>query len=531
MTSFILRLSSVAAILASVPIGCSSTTDNCANTSSCVPPSAGASGSAEAGASGMNDSAGEGGAGAGGGVSGSDGGESGESGTAGMSGDSGAGPGETPCDPSKSPSEESCLVSNEYAIFVAPTGKDGADGSQAAPVKTLAKALELAADSKIVIACDASYDERLTLTASARLYGGFGCPGRASPWEYEAGKKAKVAPSNRGLALKITAGDAAVVIEDFEFDAKDGVEPGESSIAAFVNASTNVTLRRVKLVAGTAVDGENGTLVPWTFPDPLSLKGNSANGDSGGGANTGMCPVGPKPRGGAGGNGGEGAVTTGGSGTPDLALGKGGVAGSCSTSGTGQDGANASPQPAAAGATKLGTITLTGWNGSAGADGASGTPGQGGGGGAGALTGGGGGAGGSGGCGGAGATGGKAGGSSISLLVLSSSLALDANELVAGNAGKGGSGLPGQAGQPGGSGGVQVPDGCPGGKGGQGGQGGAGGGAAGGISVGIAYQGALPVVDLETTFATGLAGAKGIGGVSGTNDGIAGVKQDVFQVP
>jgi hypothetical protein len=41
----------------------------------------------------------------------------------------------------------------------------------------------------------------------------------------------------------------------------------------------------------------------------------------------------------------------------------------------------------------------------------------------------------------------------------------------------------------------------------------------------------MPVVDLETTFATGLAGAKGIGGVSGTNDGIAGVKQDVFQVP
>ncbi|HEY0468739.1 MAG TPA: hypothetical protein VGC79_31310, partial [Polyangiaceae bacterium] len=351
-----------------------------------------------------------------------------------------------------------------------------------------------------------------------------------TPWEYEPAKKAKVAPSNRGLALSIASAGAAVVIEDFEFEARDGVSAGESSIAAFVNTSTNVALTRVKLVSGKGVDGANGALAQSTFPDPLTLKGNSASGDSGGASITGMCAVGEKPRGGAGGNGGGGAVTTGGSGTPDLGMGKGGVAGSCSTSGTGQDGANAAAQPAAPGATKLGIITLAGWNGSAGGDGLSGTIGQGGGGGAGALTGGGGGGGGSGGCGGAGATGGKAGGSSIALLVLNASLALTESELVAGDAGKGGSGLLGQDGQPGGSGGVQVPDGCPGGKGGRGGQGGAGGGAAGGISVGIAYQGVMPLADTETTFTTGIAGAKGSGGVPGTNDGIAGAKKDVLQV-
>jgi len=457
-------------------------------------------------------------------------GDSGASGTAGMSGDSGAGGGEPACDPTKSPSEESCLVSSQYAIFVAPTGKDSADGSQTGPVKTIAKALELAADTKLVIACGASFDERVVLTASARLYGGFACPGSVGPWEYEPAKKTKVAPSSRGLALNVASGGAAVVIEDFEFDAKDGVDAGESSVAAFVNGSTNVTLTRVKLVSGKGVDGIDGALAQWTFPEPLTLKGNSANGDSGGASNTGLCTVGEKPRGGAGGNGGAGAVTTGGSGTPDLGMGKGGLAGSCSTSGTGQDGANGSPRPAASGATKLGTISHMGWNGSAGEDGASGTPGQGGGGGAGAPTAGGGGGGGSGGCGGAGATGGKAGGSSIALLVLNSTVALTASDLVTGNAGKGGSGVLGQDGQPGGSGGVQVPDGCPGGKGGQGGQGGAGGGAAGGLSVGIAYQGVTPIA-FKTTFATGIAGAKGIGGVPGTNDGIPGVKQDVFQVP
>ncbi len=243
------------------------------------------------------------------------------------------------------------IVPSEQRVrdFVAPTGKDNADGSQVGPVKTIAKALELAADTKLVIACVGTYDEQLKLTVSARLYGGFACPGSVSPWEYEPTEKAKVAPSNRGLALNVASGDAAVVIEDFEFRAKDGVEAGESSVAAFVNGSTNVALRRVKLTSGKGVDGVNGALAPLTFPDPLTLKGNSANGDSGGASNTGMCTVGQKPRGGAGGNGGGGAVTTGGSGTPDLGMGKGATAGSCSTSGTGQDGANASPQSAAPG--------------------------------------------------------------------------------------------------------------------------------------------------------------------------------------
>jgi len=366
---------------------------------------------------------------------------------------------------------------------------------------------------------------------SAKLYGGFTCPGSVTPWSYEPGTQAKVAPSTKGVALSISSGDSAVMIEDFEFDAKDGVDPSESSIAAFVSTSTAVVLTRVKLVAGKGADGPNGTLAQLTLPNPLTLKGNAANGDSGGSSNTGMCSVGEKPKGGAGGNGGAAAVTTGGGGAPDLGMGKGGVAGSCSPNGTGQDGASAAPQPPASGATKLGTISPTGWSGVPGSDGATGTPGQGGGGGAGALSGGGGGGGGSGGCGGAGATGGKAGGSSIALLVLDSSLTLTASELVSSNAGKGGSGIVGQEGQPGGSGGVQVPDGCPGGKGGKGGQGGAGGGAAGGISVGIAYQGAMPVADSDTTMATGVAGTKGIGGVPGTNDGIDGVKQDVLQVP
>jgi hypothetical protein len=424
------------------------------------------------------------------------------------------------------------VASNDYAIFVAPSGKDTAVGTTTAPVKTIARAVELAGVTKIVIACNGTYDEQVKLTAGAKLYGGFSCPGGTTPWSYEAGKKATVARSARGLALSIASGASSVVIEDFEFDAQDGVDPGESSVAAFVNTSTNVALTRVKLVAGKGVDGANGSLSPVTFPSPAALKGNSAMGDTGGLSNVVTCPVGGATKGAVGGAGGSNA-TGGGSGTPALTGGGPGTLGaSCGSGGTGLDGANASAQPAALGATKLGTITPTGWSGVSGTDGTPGTAGQGGGGGTGAATGGGGGGGGAGGCGGAGGTGGKAGGSSIALLVLNSTLTTAADELLAVNAGKGGRGVGGQSGQtPGGSAGVQVPDGCGGGKGGAGGAGGAGGGAAGGISVGIAYVGAsAPTPDSATTITTGAAGAKGIGGVAGTNDGIAGVKPDVLQV-
>ncbi|MEO7038070.1 MAG: hypothetical protein ABI548_29145 [Polyangiaceae bacterium] len=457
-------------------------------------------------------------------------------GTAGAAEDGGnggeGGQGVTPCDATKRPSEAACVVNDDYAIFVAPMGKDTAVGTMTAPVKTFAKAVMLAGTTKIVIACDGTYDEQVMLTSTAKLYGGFSCPKSATPWTYETGKKATVAPSARGLALSVASGASRVVIEDFEFDAQAGVDPGESSVAAFVNTSSNVTLTRVKLVAGKGVDGANGSPSTVTFPMQSTLIGHDAAGDSGGPFNLVMCPAGGSTKGGVGGNGGA-AAAGGGLGAPDLGMGKGGTQGACLGTGSGQDGANATGQTPAPGATKLGTINPTGWSGVPGTDGTPGTPGQGGGGGTGAATGGGGGGGGAGGCGGAGGTGGKAGGSSIALLVLNSTLTMTADELVSSNAGKGGNGIAGQNGQKSvGSGGNKSSFGCGGGAGGQGGTGGAGGGAAGGVSVGIAYVGATtPTPDSATTITTGTAGAKGIGGVAGTNDGIAGVKQDVLLVP
>ncbi|MEO7038071.1 MAG: hypothetical protein ABI548_29150 [Polyangiaceae bacterium] len=534
MRTFIFCFTSATA-LACVSSACSSSTDDCHKLSNC-PPSGGSSGSGgDAGtgaASGSSGSSGVSGGGHGG-ASGSGGASAGNgnAGSSGMAGDAGAG-GDVipPCDATKSPSVEACVVSNDYAIFVAPTGKDTAVGTTTAPVKTIAKALQLAGNAKIVIACDGAYDEQVKLTSGAKLYGGFSCPGTATPWSYETGKKATVAPSARGLALSIASTTSSVVIEDFEFDAQAGVDPGESSVAGFVNTSTSVALTRVKLVAGKGVDGTNGSLAQIIPPDPATLDGQPASGSTGGPPNSKTCGAGGTTKGGVGGNGGS-AASGGGLGLPDLGMGKGGVQGSCSPNGYGQDGASAAPQTPAAGATKLGSITPTGWSGTNGNDGPGGTPGQGGGGGAGKDTSGAGGGGAAGGCGGAGGTGGKAGGSSIALVVTNSTLAMTVDELVAANAGKGGSGVAGQDGLSGGNGGLPTVGGCQGGAGGKGGAGAAGGGAAGGVSVGIAYVGAsAPMTDAATTITTGTAGAKGIGGVAGTNDGIAGVKQDVLQV-
>ncbi|HEX2673605.1 MAG TPA: DUF1565 domain-containing protein, partial [Polyangiaceae bacterium] len=403
---------SVTAILC-IASACSSTTDDCHETSTCpAAGSAGTSGSSSAGKSGANGTSGTNGAS--GGQAGHDGasgngGNGGNDDVAGYGGDSGAGGGiEPPCDPTLSPSVEACVVSNEFAIFVDPAGKESAAGTKSSPVNTISKAIQLAGDDKIVIACNATYDEQVKIVGRARVYGGFACSGSAAPWTYEAGKRAKVAPTARGFALSVAAGAAEVDIEDVEFDARDGVDAGESSVAAFVKESASVALHRVKLVAGKGVDGADGTLTKVTFKPQSDLDGNKASVDAGGAFNAIACEAGGTTRGGRGGDGG-GTGVSGSPGLPDLGAGKGGTQGlDCDVGGTGARGADAPPQPSSPGAIKLGNIGPMGWSGSAGTDGTPGSPGQGGGGGAGATTGGGGG-GGAGGCGGAGGTGGKAG--------------------------------------------------------------------------------------------------------------------------
>jgi hypothetical protein len=480
----------------------------------------------------------------------------------GASGDSGAGGTAGGCDPSKSPSAEGCLVADDYAIFVAPTGSDQAAGSKAAPAKTLAKAIQLAqSEDKIVIACSGTFDEHVEITAAVKVYGGFACPGTASPWTYSGAARTKVAPSDAGVALTISDVADAVVIEDLDFTAKDGVAAGESSIAALLTGADDVSLRRSKLTAGKGKDGDDGqSLVAAAATGATGNNGVAActvaSGDNlGGPAVESMCSGAPSSsKAGKGGTGGGGDESAGngsrgtpvpapdtGEGSPgtgestvgwncNVAAGKGGAT-------AGANGTAGDPAPGGNG----GTLSATGFTTTGGDNGEAGTPGQGGGGGGAAKapltctakprTGASGGSGGGGGCGGSGGGGGRGGGASIALASVNSMIALDHVDLAAAAGGVGGDGGAGQnggtGGQPGmGASGGAANDSCPGGQGGKGGKGGNGGGGAGGPSVGIAFIGTAPqqtTVTIAVAAAPAAGGADGAGATTGAGAGAAGV--------
>jgi hypothetical protein len=489
-----------------------------------APSAGGTAGSTSGGISGGGGS-GLGGASGIGGAPGA-GGESGESGAAGA--------GVTPCDTSKSPSEESCLVGDEFAVFVAPTGADSATGTMSSPVATLSKAIEMAAGSKFVIVCDATYDEHVVVSGGAQVYGGFSCAGGS--WASEA-KAPLFKPSDAGPALKMDRVGDAVLIDTVNFEVPDAKVAGGTALAAIVNASPSVTLRNVTLTAGAGMNGADGTLTNFSYAqDPTALNGypeNTADPTHNGAEKDCTCQSGLMSIGGGGGppssSGQAGAL-----GLPDHGAGQPGIPGSCGATGTGKDGSDAPASAASAGGTTLGMVSSSEWQPTPGLDGTTGSPGQGGGGGASRNSSGHGGGGACGGCGGNGAKAGQGGGGSIALLALDSPVTLDTCTLRTKDAGSGGAGTVGQLGQQTvGNGGNSIANtnSCGGGAGGKGGDGGASGGGAGGISVGIVWKGAVAPTLTNTTSTTGQAGAKGVGGAPGTNDGIVGVKQDVLQVP
>ncbi len=437
------------------------------------------------------------------------------------------------CDMTKDPKDEAGCVDDCVGVFVSPTGSDTNAGTKAAPFQTIGKALASAGALTRVYVCEGTYAEDVSIAApvdGVSIYGGFSC----ADWTYS-GNKPTIGKSN--LALKIAGTTKPFAIEDVLVKAADGSAGNPSSIAALVaNASGAVTFTRVNLTAGVgaagndAAGGSNWTI---TSPSDPALKGHDAAGASGGALQA-CANVCTDANASTGGTGGAGTTnpTGGQTGSPNLGAGQGGVVtnGTCS-------GGNGNPATAngadAVSPTTLGALSETGWTPGPGAAGKNGSPGQGGGGGAGQSQSndGGGGGGACGGCGGGGGGGGNGGGSSIALAVLTSNVTVNASELHANDAGKGGKGATGQVGQTGGAHGNGSGFGCSGGNGGNGSAGGTGAGGTGGISVAVLYKGSAPTVDSTTTTATGTAGAKGVGGTAGTNDGLDGVAMASMQAP
>jgi hypothetical protein len=454
---------------------------------------------------------------------------------------------------------------------VAPDGFDTDEGSFEKPVQSLSQALVLAEASGLdVYVCNGTYRENVVITAPVSIYGGFDCTRR---WQRT--KDVAVLQAGAGLPLFVKQVQGKVHLDRLAFRGAAPVAAGQSSQAAAIVGSSDVTLSHVELKSENGVAGRagkagagghkaqpasatGGATATWNCDTaeavaaPSSYCARNAMGGYSESA-TQLCQAGFQMRGGAGGGGGNVWLAKG---KPDcfkrtsasgdegslgeFQVGSGAwapvsAAQSGMSGGDGADGVRA--------AFGIGSITdglyVASNSGTDGQGGEPGWPGKGGAGGYSASgagdvcrsdyrVGSGGGQGGLGGCGGGPASGGAGGGGSVALVVVDSRVTLASARFSVGNGGSGGDGAQGgapQLGAPGAAGGsaqsstYQGGAGQPGGNGGAGGDGGPGGG---GPSIAILYTGVKPdvsdaIYELGTPGDGGQAfsGANGPSGVTG----------------
>lgn len=287
-----------------------------------------------------------------------------------------------------SQTSDPCIFSVPGAVFVsATTGSDtSGQGTAAAPWASIGHALAHLGSTARVYVCNGTYNEQVSITASVSIFGGLSCT--AGTWSYVGSHASVTGPANQP-ALTIAAGSSAVDIEDMAFTAPnasgtDASGNGNSSIAALVNASTNVTFKRCALSAGngaSAAASPAGTSSNYSGATAPAGSANTAG--SGGAGGTASCGYGSS-KGGAGGTVGVSAGAGGsGSSTPAASLGTPGVydgAGGAAKQ-VGDDGASGAGQTGGSAATSFGSLSASGWTPSAGGPGQPGNPGQGGGGG------------------------------------------------------------------------------------------------------------------------------------------------------
>lgn len=428
-------------------------------------------------------------------------------------------------------------IGDECGIFVDSTAPGDEAGTKAAPYRSLALALTKVGPEQAVYVCGSPVEEAISISTTTVLFGGLDCGSWAptenkTPWTAEPNQiPLRIGDSADGSLLHnfvITAADA---------DGFDSVSlQGNSSIAAWI--ASDATLENVDLIAGVGAAGGDGADQKGQakgrldFPDDFNGNEGGGCGMPAGDATQPQCDSGVT-RGGAGGDGlmdsgvgGQIGTVSPSLGEPDgtAGLGDTGVSGwSCSQGGTGQEGHDGPEGKPGDGGATIGTLNAMPYQGAGGEPGGMGKSGQGGGGGGGrkgnnangcsaGSAGPSGGGGGAGGCGGIAGGGGGAGGASIALVSLSSTLTLTNVTLTAKGGGTGGIGGDGQDG---GVGGLAGPGGgaaCSGGAGGQGGSGGPGGGGRGGPSLGIAFTGAEPVIDVEDIIFSVEAASGGNGG-------------------
>ncbi|MBI5528785.1 MAG: choice-of-anchor D domain-containing protein [Deltaproteobacteria bacterium] len=437
-----------------------------------------------------------------------------------------------------------------HAIFVAPDGDDNNTGTIAAPVKTIAKGIELAAaqDPRWAVYVSAgAYAEGVTMVSGVSLFGGYS---RADGWKRSATNFTQIVGGT--TAVQATLLFAPTILDQLMISSTNA-SAGANSIGIYVNAAAaNLTINACNISAGkggSGADGSNGAAAADTATGGSNGTNGNCTDDSkpgagGAGGTNASCP---SANGGRGGNGGTQATNkTGENGAP-------GATGACGGTGVhnsdcnGDSGGNGCPgSPGGAGTdgaagNGAGSVSGANWTPSNGADGNDGGGGGGGGGGAGGSgrnpdgtgcwpsnsgAGNGGGGGGGAGCGGKKATKGTGGGGSFGVFVYDSSPVIRNSSVATaggGNGGRGGTGGNGGPGKGAGAGATnccgEIGCGGNGGAGAAGGRGGHGGGGGGGVSYGVYKAGASSPTLSGITYSIGGGGS---GGTSAGNPGATG---------
>ncbi|MGK3985553.1 hypothetical protein WME99_21080 [Sorangium sp. So ce136] len=464
-------------------------------------------------------------------------------------------PAASPCDgdPGRAPALDEC------GVFVRADGDDRAPGTRKRPVKTLQRAIVLAASGRSdgeaptrrVYACGETFEEAVVLPSGVDLWGGRRCAdgnwsfGRSFGWPDQL---TTIAPGRAEVPVRLLDGEGAtstmfgVRVVAAEGSAGDG----KSSIGMILGQGAKVRVVSSEVHAADGKDGEPGEDAPRLRAKDGQYGENGVNACTADVA-TGAPPVVTECEGGIesiGGQGGDGYFEAGGDGQPGApssaenpaASGEGGLGAGSARCERGQPGADGESGRDGRGARGPGSIDVTGWwVGVRGADGGHGGIGRGGGGGGGSRSrfamiqchpgepqgGAAGGSGGSGGCGGKAGQGGGYGGSSLGIVVLEGAeITVDDSKVVTGrggNGGAGGTGQPGGVGFPGGIGGQYGIHSdwaaCSGGNGGDGGPGGNAGGGLGGHSISVATVGVTHVsFERGAEFIIGGSGDGGPGG-------------------
>ncbi|WP_437931751.1 hypothetical protein WMF37_21675 [Sorangium sp. So ce291] len=445
-------------------------------------------------------------------------------------------------------------------VFVSEHGDDESPGTKGEPVKTLQRAIRLAAGGergdgkglpRRVYACGGAFKEAITLPSGVDIWGARLCAG--GDWSYVGPNQLTTIAPPAGIPLRVTQGEQTSTIFGVRVVAADAsANDGKSSIAMILSQGAKANVVSSEVIAGNGKDGEPGEDA-FSERAPDGVVGNdgadacTAEAAAGARPVVTVCDDGIES---TGGYGGDGGVEAGGGGTSGLpepvgnpderGLGGSGAVGmDCND---GENGANGADEGRAAGAVGDGLLGIDGWVGVRGVDGKRGGVGQGGGGGGGGKGrgpmnacptgrpqgGAAGGSGGSGGCGGKGGEGGSYGGASIGIVALQGSdLTVDASTVLGakgGNGGVGGTGQWGGLGAGGGLGGNKLltgtSRGCAGGDGGNGGRGGDAGGGLGGHSLGIGSVGASVAIMQNATVLPGQAGEGGLGANAAPESGL-----------